>query len=331
MILAALSLIATGCNKHHNPVDEPPVKTLSIIGAPESAVTVGEKFSLAVETSSDNVDVQTVEWSSSDPTVAKVNDAGRVLATGKGECQILASVGPETDTVSICVNDRDPANDEMGHVGDSKILRGQNNQSSRFSISDTPLNGYFWCQDGNNSVTYYDNGTFRASWSGTSNFCTGIGYYYGVSGVWGDVQYDCYFRHSKQGSGGGYNYIGIHGWTVDPLVEFYIVDDWYNKPGANLLGQKRGELVLDGETYEIYMNTRRQQPSILGTQTFPQYFSVRRSARQSGHIDVSAHFKKFQELGMKLGKFYELMYYVEVGGGSGAVDCTYLFMSDGKI
>jgi hypothetical protein len=27
----------------------------------------------------------------------------------------------------------------------------------------------------------------------------------------------------------------------------------------------------------------------------------------------------------------QLMYYIEVGGGTGSLDCTYFFMSDGKI
>lgn len=130
--------------------------------------------------------------------------------------------------------------------------------------------------------------------------------------------------------GGGYNYFGVYGWTVDPLVEFYIIDDWFSKPGA-YLGQKKGELAVDGDTYVIYQNQRNQQPSIIGTATFPQYFSVRTNARQSGHIDVSAHFKKFKELGMNMGNLYEVRYFFEVGGGSGSLDCDYLFLSDGKI
>ena len=51
--LAALTLISTGCSKKHNPSGgaegEPESNVLSITGAPESAVLVGGKFSLTVE------------------------------------------------------------------------------------------------------------------------------------------------------------------------------------------------------------------------------------------------------------------------------------------
>ena len=333
LALMALTMIATGCNKKNQPAGEPEVgptiNNLSIIGAPESAVLVGEKFSLTLEY---NVDVQTVEWSSSNPAVAKVNSTGHVLATGKGTCEISASNGKLSDKVSVSVNDRDPGKDEMGHVGVSKTTHGMDNHSYTFPINNTPWEGEMWYQGGNNSVTYYENGTFKAVWSGTNDCIVSVGYYYGTPGVNPEnMQYDCYFKHSKAGSGGGYNFIGIHGWTVNPLVEFYIIDDWYNKPGAGLLGQKKGEATIDGATYEIYQNTRNNQPSIDGTNTFPQFFSLRKSARNSGHIDASAHFKKYKSLGMNLGNVYELRYFIEVGGGSGSLDCTYLFMSDGQI
>ena len=325
--MTALTLIATGCEKK-----APTVQSLSIIGAPESAVLVGEKFSLTLEYTPDDVDVQIAEWSSSNPAVAKVNSNGRVLATGLGTCEISASIGEISANVSVSVDDRDPGKDAMGHEGASKTTQGKDNDRTHFSLGDTGLDGLIWYQGGNNSVIYYENGTFKAAWSGTNDFYVGVGYDYGEPGVnLEDMQYDCYFKHSKAGSGGGYNYIGIRGWMVNPLVEFFIVDDWYNKPGSGLLGQKKGEVTVDGDTYEIWQNTRVQQPSIMGPQTFAQYFSVRRTARASGHIHVSTHFNYWEKLGMELGKIYELRYYVEVGGGSGSLDCTYLFMSDGQI
>lgn len=228
-------------------------------------------------------------------------------------------------------DDRDPAKDEMGHVGNGKTVQGMNNGEVYFPIG-SAWSGYLFYQGGNNSMTYYDNGTFKAAWNVTNDFVTSVGYDYGSPVKYQDMQYDCYFRHTKTGSAGGYSYIGIHGWTLEPIVEFFIVDDWYNKPGANLLGQKKGEFTVDGANYEIYKNQRVQQPSIAGTQTFPQYFSVRSSARQCGHIDISAHFKQWNSLGMNMGdEMRQLMYYIEVGGGTGSLDCTYFFMSDGKI
>ena len=331
--LATLILIATGCKKKHHFAGEPAVIVLSIIGAPESAVLVGEKFDLDVKITPEDADVHGVEWHSSDTTVAKVKAAGNVLATGAGSCEISASAGDLSDKVVVSVSSRDPERDEMGHSGSGITDRGRDGQSCTFWPGSTGWEGDIRYEGGNNSVTYYDNGTFKASWSATGDYCMGVGYYYGIdSGINPeDMQYDCYFRHTKSGSAGSYNYIGIHGWTVYPLVEFYIVDDWFNKPVPGLLGMRKGEFTIDGDNYEIYTNQRAQQPTIVGTSTFPQYYSVRESARESGHIDVSAHFKIFESLGMGLGEIYELKYFIESGGGSGSLDCTYLFLSDGKF
>ncbi|MBR2212431.1 MAG: glycoside hydrolase family 11 protein [Fibrobacter sp.] len=223
----------------------------------------------------------------------------------------------------------DACTDAMGHEGTEKITYGQNNNSVTGNVGSSPYHYEIWYQGGNNSLTYYDNGTYKASWSGTSDFLARVGFKYDEKQTYEQVgPIDAYFNWKKQGSAGGYNYIGIYGWTVDPLVEYYIVDDWFNKPGANLLGQRKGEFTVDGDTYEIWQNTRIQQPSIKGEATFPQYFSVRKSYRNCGHIDVTAHFKKWEELGMRMGKMYEAKVLIEAGGGSGSFDVTYLKMTD---
>ncbi|SHK23219.1 glycoside hydrolase family 11 protein [Fibrobacter sp. UWB12] len=223
----------------------------------------------------------------------------------------------------------DACKDAMGHEGKETRTQGQNNSSVTGNVGSSPYHYEIWYQGGNNSMTFYDNGTYKASWNGTNDFLARVGFKYDEKHTYEELgPIDAYYKWSKQGSAGGYNYIGIYGWTVDPLVEYYIVDDWFNKPGANLLGQRKGEFTVDGDTYEIWQNTRVQQPSIKGTQTFPQYFSVRKSARSCGHIDITAHMKKWEELGMKMGKMYEAKVLVEAGGGSGSFDVTYFKMTD---
>ena len=224
----------------------------------------------------------------------------------------------------------DACKDAMGHEGQEKTDRGRDNQSVTGNVGSSPYHYEIWYQGGNNSMTYYDNGTYKASWSGTNDFLARVGFKYNEDKTYQELgPIDAYFKWSKQGSAGGYNYIGIYGWTVDPLVEYYIVDDWFSEPGANLLGSKKGEFTVDGATYEIYQNQRNNAPSIKGNQTFPQYFSKRKGgARSCGHIDVTAHFKKWEELGMKMGKMYEAKVLVEAGGGSGSFDVTYFKMTD---
>ena len=228
--------------------------------------------------------------------------------------------------------DIDACKDEMGHgSGQGQTDRGRDGQSATGNVGSSPYHYEIWYQGGNNTMTSYDNGTFKASWSGTNDFLARVGFKYDEKSTYEEVgPIEAYFKWNKSGSAGGYNYIGIYGWTVDPLVEYYIVDDWFNKPGQNLLNQRKGEFTVDGDTYEIWQNERRQQPSIKGTATFPQYFSVRRSSRNCGHIDITAHFKKWEELGMKMGKMYEAKVLVEAGGGSGSFDVTYFKMTDKK-
>ena len=223
----------------------------------------------------------------------------------------------------------DACKDEMGHEGSGKTDRGSDNNSVTGNVGSTPYHYEIWYQGGNNVMTYYDNGTYKASWSGTNDFLARVGFKYNEDKTYEQLgPIDAYFKWNKQGSAGGYNYIGVYGWTVNPLVEYYIVDDWFNKPGANLTGQKKGEFEVDGDVYEVYQNQRNNAPSIKGYQTFPQYFSVRKSNRSCGHIDVTAHFKKWEELGLKMGKMYEAKLLVEAGGGAGSFDVTYFKMTD---
>ena len=230
---------------------------------------------------------------------------------------------------SAYADDIDACKDQMGHEGSGKVDNGRDNQSATGKVGNSPYHYEIWYQGGNNSMTSYDNGTFTAKWSGTGDFLARVGFKYNEDKTHDELgPIDAYFNWKKSGNAGGYNYIGIYGWTVDPLVEYYIVDDWFCEPGPNLLGQRKGEFEVDGATYEVYQNQRNNAPSIKGNQTFPQYFSKRRGARSCGHIDITAHFKKWESLGMKMGKMYEAKVLVEAGGGSGSFDVTYFKMTD---
>ncbi len=114
-------------------------------------------------------------------------------------------------------------------------------------------------------------------------------------------------------------YLCIYGWTVDPLVEYYIIESWEGRrPG----GAHRGSVTIDGHEYDIYESTRRNQPSVKGRQTFQQYWSVRRSKRRSGIVSVSEHLKAFEEKGTPLGKMFEVAFTVEGWASSGRANVT---------
>ena len=127
--------------------------------------------------------------------------------------------------------------------------------------------------------------------------------------------YNCSYNPS---SASGNSYLSVYGWTVNLLKEFYIIEDWRNWIPSRAAGATlKGTITVNGSIYDIYVNTRVNQPSIIGTTTFQQYFSIRRDVRNSGTINISEHFDKWESLGMEMGKMYEVSFVVEGYQSSG--------------
>jgi hypothetical protein len=167
-------------------------------------------------------------------------------------------------------------------------------------------------------------GAFRATWNNSGDFLARMGQFFGetqthdqIGNIGADLQF------AKSGSGGNYSFIGIYGWSNNPLVEYYIVEDSFGNGAATPFGtQQRGQFNVDGATYRIYTGTKTNQPSIHGTATFTQVFSVRQSPRQCGHVSISDHFRQWESMGIGLGLMYEARVLVEAGGGTGSIDFT---------
>jgi endo-1,4-beta-xylanase len=186
---------------------------------------------------------------------------------------------------------------------------------------------------------------FRAEWDRPDDFLGRVGFYWGNGQqytAYKNIYCDFNYTRSANGTGGGYSYIGIYGWGRNPsapqdnrkLVEYYIIDDWYSAGQlgtATTGGTKVGEYTLDGGTYHVITSIRTQKPSIDGTKTFTQYFSIRQgmtsSRRQCGTISVTEHFKEWEKLGLHLGNLYECKFLAEAGGGTGWFDASYLKFS----
>ena len=120
------------------------------------------------------------------------------------------------------------------------------------------------------------------------------------------------------------SYLTLYGWSTDPLIEYYVVENWGSRftppgPGSPVLGT----VTSDGGTYNIYRTRRVRQPSIRGTATFDQYWSVRttrRPAGADGTITFANHVEAWRKLGMKLGRMDYQVMATEGFGSTGASD-----------
>ena len=127
---------------------------------------------------------------------------------------------------------------------------------------------------------------------------------------------------STYGAGTDFYLVGIQGNTTEPKTEFYIVDYWIIRDTADTsaFGTRMGEFTVDGDTYDIWQNTANNYLSAQGDISYKRYYSIRRTVRDSGHIDITAHFKKWEELGLKVGKITDVMALVEASKGEGYIN-----------
>jgi len=198
------------------------------------------------------------------------------------------------------------------HTGDG---RGGSGNLAWELWANTPQNG---------SITTFSTPAFQTDWNNAGDFLARIGFEWGNSGK----TYDTYgtisaqFASKKSGSGGGYSYIGIYGWSTSPCVEFYIVDDSFNgmpvNPGNTT---NKGTVNIDGGDYIMY--TRQTSGTggsrCNGVSNWAQYYSVRKTARSCGTISITKHFDAWKAASMPLGNMLEAKILVEVGGGNGSV------------
>lgn len=174
-----------------------------------------------------------------------------------------------------------------------------------------------WKDYGTTSMTLNGGGNFSCSWSNIGNALFRKGVKWDCTQTYqqlGNISIDFGCNYQPNGN----SYLCVYGWTRNPLVEYYIVESWgsWRPPGSS----PKGQITVDGGTYDVYETTRYNQPSIDGDTTFQQYWSVRTSKRTSGTISVSQHFSKWESMGMRMGKMYEAALNVEGYQSSGSAD-----------
>jgi len=149
----------------------------------------------------------------------------------------------------------------------------------------------FWTDGGGSvSMTLNGGGSYSTRWSNCGNFVCGKGWGTGSSRT---------ISYSGSFNGGNNGYLCVYGWTTSPLVEYYVIENHgsWTPPGNS----SSGTMSSDGGTYNLHRTQRVNQPSIQGTATFYQYWSVRTSKRSSGSVNMGNHFNAWSSKGWNLG------------------------------
>jgi endo-1,4-beta-xylanase len=174
-------------------------------------------------------------------------------------------------------------------------------------------------------ITTFSTPAFSARWNDNGDFLARFGLDFVNPGTtfdqYGTIKAD--FTYTKDGDGGGYSYIGSYGWTSNPCVEWYIVDDRFGTMPFNPYNAtQKGIATIDGESYKLFHNvmTGTGDSRCGGVAPWNQYWSVRQKARQCGTITISDHFQAWKAAGMQLGGLLEVKIVVETGGGQGRID-----------
>lgn len=212
---------------------------------------------------------------------------------------------------------------------------GEQQHSGNGTGGDGNLAWEIWSNTGRGELTSYDVPAFSAIWNEAGGYLGRLGYEWGGPGDT-PVPHEqigtitAQFVANRSGSAGGYSYVGMYGWSTEPCVEWYVVEDSYNNMpvGFNDLDLSFGDRgivevgPIDGSTYLVYKRptTGTGGTRCSGETMWQQYYSVRTTARNCGQISLTEHFEAWERLGLPMGNLLEAKILVEVGGGTGRVD-----------
>jgi len=260
------------------------------------------------------------------------------IATSGSLTDGLADATDSADDVAVATGDSGGGEGVIPFVLDCNAempTTGAQLQSGNGTGGQANLAWEIWSNTGRGELTTYNVPAFTASWNEAGGYLGRLGYEWGGFGG-NPVPHEqlgtitAHFASRRTGTAGTYSYIGMYGWSTDPCVEWYIVDDSFNyMPGSannrpinpgntNLVDQ----VDLDDGTYLIYTRptTGTGGTRCAGATQWIQYYSVRTTPRVCGQISLTEHFEAWESLGMDLGNLLEAKILVEVGGGTGRVD-----------
>jgi len=128
------------------------------------------------------------------------------------------------------------------------------------------------------------------------------------------ITYQAEFRPTDNfltADGTGFSLLGAYGFTLNPLTEYYVVENWGTVRPPVSFEQILGTVFVDGALYDQFLTLRVNKPSVAGTQTFFQFWSVRQTKRLSGTINLAPHFAAWESRGYDVGNFFEVSFLAE--------------------
>ena len=261
-----------------------------------------------------------------------------------GETNSSSSVIPSSSSEESVV---DACYDEMPVAAGSFHKVTSPSTSGNIGETSWKYENYLYGNQGNFTMTYYDNGTFKVEWANVSDLISYVGIFNRNAGVDPSTRYYTADYNYKASGSATFSFFGVFGRTENPETEYVIVEGWFNKPPVNDLGSKQGEYTVDGATYEVYARLMQNMQTPTGSSsTVVRFTSIRESRRQCGHVDISAHFDEWNNIftgqqvtlpgtsgdgnvSLKLGNITEVTLGGEVAGGeTGSLEFTYFDVSE---
>jgi endo-1,4-beta-xylanase len=198
-------------------------------------------------------------------------------------------------------------------------LPGTAKAATTLCSNQTGTNGGYYYQSWSNGqgsacITLNSGNSYSTTWSGIGDFVDGVGWSPGSSST---VNFS-----SSLSASGGTSLISLYGWSTNPLVEYYITENYVGSP--NTAGTYEGQVTSDGGTFNIYEHQQVNQPCITGNScTFEQYLAYRTSPVSSGTITTQNFINAWASHGMNLGTLnYQILATESYGGGSGNSSVT---------
>ena len=196
-------------------------------------------------------------------------------------------------------------------------LPGAARAATTICSNQTGANGGYYYQmytagTGSACITLNSGNSYSTSWSNIGDFVAGVGWNPGSNQT---------VSFSSSLSASGTSLVSLYGWSTNPLVEYYVMENYNGSPPT--AGTYMGQVTSDGGTYNIYEHQQVNQPSIQGTATFEQYLAIRTSPVSSGTITTQNFFNAWASHGMNLGTLnYQILATEAWGGGSGSSNFT---------